>query len=62
MDKIKCNTLIISNYDGGHNFSVAIDGKIYEREYIEDLEKENVLNLLHDIYYLYDCKKTEMKY
>lgn len=51
MSKIKCETLIVSSYDGGVYWSIAIDDKIYNRYNTEKMDDNNPIKMLFGAYY-----------
>ena len=51
MLKIECETLIVSSYDGGVGWSIAIDGEIYSRYSTEKMDDNNPIKMLFRAYY-----------
>lgn len=54
MDKIKADTIIISNYDHAYCWSIYLDGKIYTREDVESTKEDNPIKQLFNAYSVWD--------
>lgn len=50
MNKIKADTIIISNYDHAYYWSIYLDGKIYTRKDIESIKEDNPIKHLFNAY------------